>query len=277
MAKAPYPRRRDMITTKHPARSTGKRSRAAAQAGPMTLTIDIGGTGLKAGLISPGGELIGERVRVETPVGAEPRKIVALLAALVEPVGPYDRVSVGFPGVVRGGVIRTAANLGNEEWIGYDLASALSKTLKKAVRVMNDADLQGLGAISGMGMEMVITLGTGFGSGIYHDGHVGPHLELAHHPFRQGETYEEQLSNKARKKIGVHKWNRRVLKAIHTLRALTHFDILYIGGGNVKYIDFKPPEGVILISNVAGLTGGVALWRDNVWRNGSDQAFRRPL
>jgi len=227
-----------------------------------TLAIDVGGTGLKASIVDDAGRLLTDRARIDTPVGAPPKEIVQALVQLVQPLGPYDRVSVGFPGVVREGRVLTAPNLGNKGWKGFDLAGALSKALGKPVRVANDADVQGLAVIAGKGVEMVITLGTGFGTGLYLDGRVGPHLELSHHPFRKGETYDEQLGNAARKEIGKKKWNKRVRRAIDNLRALTNFDHLYIGGGNAKKIDFELDPDVTIVDNSAGLAGGVVLWRD---------------
>jgi polyphosphate glucokinase len=230
--------------------------------GPRTLAIDIGGTGLKASVLDAEGKMLHDRVRVETPVGKPPEGIVEALAGLVAPLPAYDRISVGFPGVVRDGRVRTAANLGHPAWIGFDLARALQKRLKKPTRVVNDADMQGLAAVKGKGVELVVTLGTGFGTALYLDGRLAPHLELAHHPFRKGESYEEQLGNAARKKAGAKKWNKRIQRAIDTLRLLIHFDHLYIGGGNAKKITFTPDADVTIISNEAGIKGGVALWRD---------------
>ncbi len=230
-------------------------------AGRLTLAIDIGGTGLKASVVDEAAQIVTERVRVPTPVGASPQELVRLLASMVAPLGPFDRVSVGFPGVVREGRILTAPNLGNDLWKGYDLARALDIALGKPVRLANDADLQGLAVIAGKGVEMVITLGTGFGTGLYLDGRLGPHLELSHHPFRQGETYDQQLGNAARKAIGGMRWNKRVRKAIGNLRRLTNFDRLYVGGGNAKKIDFALDPDVTIVSNEAGMKGGVALWR----------------
>jgi polyphosphate glucokinase len=227
-----------------------------------TLAIDVGGSGLKASVIDESGRLLTERVRVDTPVGSPPREIVDTLARLVAPLGAYDRVSVGFPGVVRKGRVLTAPNLDNKGWKDYDLAGALGRALGKPVRVANDADVQGLAVIGGRGVEMVITLGTGFGTGLYLDGRLAPHLELSHHPFRKGETYDEHLGNAARKRVGKAKWNRRVKKAIRTLRALTNFDHLYIGGGNAKKIEFELDPDVTIVSNDAGIKGGVALWQD---------------
>lgn len=228
----------------------------------LTLAFDIGGTHLKAAVIDEEAELVGEPARIDTVPKQPPREVVARLVEMVRPLGAFDRVSVGFPGVVRAGRILTAANLGTELWQGFDLGQALAEALGKPVRVANDADLQGLAVIAGKGVEMVITLGTGFGTGLYQDGRLGPHLELAHHPFRQGETYDEQVGNVARKKIGNERWNKRVAKAIANMRHLTNFDRLYIGGGNARKIDFKVDADVTLVSNIAGLKGGIALWRD---------------
>jgi polyphosphate glucokinase len=184
-----------------------------------------------------------------------------------------DRVSVGFPGVVRRGKILTAHNLGQKAWTGFDLDLALTRKLKKPVRVLNDADIQGLGAIKGKGVEVVITLGTGVGSSLAEDGRLSTHLELAHHPFRKGETYEEQLGKAALEKIGKRRWRKRVARAIETLRALTHFDHLYIGGGHAKELEGKLPPKVSLVSNELGMKGGIWLWRER--GPGSTDIFRR--
>ena len=142
-----------------------------------------------------------DRVRVETPRPSDPKNVLAALAMLAASLPPYDRISVGFPGVVRGGRVLTAPNLGTKAWHGFDLAAELERILGKPARVANDADLQGLAVISRRGVEMVLTLGTGFGTGLYWDGRPAPHLELAHHPFRKGKTYEQQLGEAARRKV----------------------------------------------------------------------------
>ena len=141
-------------------------------------------------------------------------------------------------------------------------SEALSKKLDKPVRVANDADVQGWGVIAGDGVELVITLGTGFGSALFLDGKLVPNLELAHHRFDKGLTYEEKLGDAARKKIGKKKWNRRLLKAIRTLEHAFNYDRLYIGGGNAKQIIMRLPSNTKIVENVAGLLGGLALWRD---------------
>ncbi|MDB6154610.1 MAG: chromosome partitioning protein ParA [Chthoniobacteraceae bacterium] len=256
------------VVARPPARKA-KRSSTAQK----TLAIDIGGTGLKASLLDQEGEMLTERVRVETPPECPPALMVETLAKLVAPLAGYDRVSVGFPGVVRRGKIMTAHNLGQKQWKGFDLDLALTQKLGKPVRVLNDADIQGLGAISGRGVEMVITLGTGLGSSLAEDGRLSTHLELAHHPFRKGETYEEQLGNAALEEAGKKSWNRRVEHAIEALRILTNFDHLYIGGGNAKAIRFELPRDVSVVSNELGMRGGIWLWRER--SPGSTDIFRR--
>jgi polyphosphate glucokinase len=242
---------------------------------PLTLAIDIGGTGLKACLLDDNGEMVSERARVDTPHNALPDQIVEVLVKLVEPLTGYERVSVGFPGVVRRGKIVTAPNLGTEVWKGYDLDLALTTRLGKPVRVLNDADVQGLGAISGKGVEMVITLGTGLGSSLFEDGRSAPHMEFAHHPFRKGDTYEEQLGNAALEEAGKKRWNKRVARAIESLRTLTNFDHLYIGGGNARLLNFELPPDVSVVSNEFGMRGGIWLWKER--SPGSTSIFRWEL
>ena len=227
-----------------------------------TLAIDVGGTHLKASVVNERGRLLDEPVRIDTPVGSPPGAIVQALVKLVAPLGAFDRVSVGFPGVLRGGRVLTAPNLEHPEWKGFELDAALAHALGKPVRSGNDADVQGLGVIAGHGVEMIITLGTGFGTGLYVDGRPAPHLELGHHPFRKGKSYEELLSNAARKQAGNKKWNKRLKKAIDTIRALVTFDHLYIGGGNAKKVDLDLPRDVTVVDNVAGIAGGIRLWQD---------------
>jgi polyphosphate glucokinase len=232
-----------------------------ASAEGRILAIDIGGTGLKAAILSSEGEMLTERIRIVTPHPVTPEGLVDALMKLVEPLAGFDHVSVGFPGVVRNGKIITAPNLGTDVLKGFDLAAALQERFGKPVRVINDADMQGYGAIEGKGLEMVITLGTGFGSALFFDGQLAPHLEIAHLPFRKDKDYDQQIGDKARKKIGKKTWNRRVERAIKNLRMLTNFDKLYIGGGNAARITFKLDPDIKIISNDSGVRGGAWLWR----------------
>ncbi len=229
-------------------------------AGPFTLAIDIGGTGIKALTLDPSGTPINDRTRIKTPKHATPKDVVEIARELAKAQPGYDRVSVGFPGVVKDGVIYTAANLGRG-WEGFDLGRALHRKLKFPVRVANDADIQGLGCVSGHGLELVITLGTGFGSVLFADG-TRVHLELGHHPFHRGKTYEDELGDRALKKKGRKKWIKLLKEAIAELQRTFNYDALFIGGGNSRLINFKVPSNVRTISNEDGLLGGIALWRE---------------
>src|SRR5579864_5440382 len=115
-----------------------------------TLAIDIGGTGIKAIKLDEDGKAISERTRIPTPKKATPKAVIGLIRELAKMLDGFERVSVGFPGVVKDGVVYTAPNLG-KGWSGFELEKALQKKLGLPVRVANDADVQGLGAVSGKG------------------------------------------------------------------------------------------------------------------------------
>ena len=225
-----------------------------------TLAIDVGGTGLKASVLDARGRMIVDRVRVDTPYPCSPKVLVKALVELVKPLPAFDRVSVGFPGYIRDGKVITAPHFGNRIWHGFDLVKALEVKFGKAVRVLNDADMQGLAAIEGKGLELVVTLGTGVGTGWFRNGELMPHLELAHHQVHNGKSYNEYIGKKALKKIGIRKWNYRVQQVIKILHDLFQFDKIHIGGGNARNINFKLDAHVQLVSNQNGILGGFMLW-----------------
>jgi polyphosphate glucokinase len=253
---------------------------APPPAHPFTLAIDVGGTGLKASVLSKDGAMVADRVKVDTTYPMPPdgdTGLVTTLAKLVEPLPESDRVSCGFPGMVREGHVLSAPHFVTkkgpgsdvdkkllEAWSGFDLATALATALGKPTKVANDADVQGAAVVQGHGLELVITLGTGFGTAVFMSGHLLPHIELAHHPFRKGETYNEQLGEAARKDAGDERWNRRVREAIDCLDGLFFFDHLYIGGGNARRVDRddlgEVLERITVVDNTAGILGGVKLW-----------------
>lgn len=228
-----------------------------------TLAIDIGGTGLKAMLLGPDGAQLTERFRIETPRPATPPALLAALFDLITPIGPFDRVSVGFPGVVVDGVTRTAPNL-DPAWTDFDLGKVIRDKTGKPTRVLNDAGVQGYGIIEGKGLEMVLTFGTGMGTALYYNGTYIPNLELAHHPFGDDKgTYEDYVDDKALDENGKKKWNKRVRRVIDQILPIWNPRVLYLGGGNAKHIKGEElPPNVKIADNIAGLTGGIALWRD---------------
>ena len=236
----------------------GKGGRAGP---PFTLAIDIGGTHIKASVLDRAGKPIVDRVDAPTPHPAPPAAILELIRAIAGALPAFDRISAGFPGVVRRGRVITAPNLGTEAWHNFPLAAKLEKQLGKPARVLNDAEVQGLGVIAGSGLECVLTFGTGMGSAIYRDGLLMPHLELGQHPVVEEQDLRPVCRRgPALKKLGAAKWNRRVSRVIALVRTLLNFDHLYLGGGNAVHITLELPRDVTIVSNLAGITGGVRLW-----------------
>ena len=228
---------------------------------PITLAIDIGGSGLKAMLLDSAGKPVSERERVDTPDVASPGNVLRGLDKLRKQLPAFDRISVGFPGVIKRGIVYTAVNL-HPAWQNYHLQAELEKRWGKPARVANDAAVQGYGAIHGFGVELALTLGTGLGSALFTDGRLCPGLELGHHPWKKDREYEHYLGRHGLDKYGKKQWNKLLQEAIEQTLHLFNWDHLYLGGGNAKKIEFEPPRNVRIISNEAGLLGGVALWRE---------------
>lgn len=237
-----------------------KASRAKKTSVARILAIDIGGTGLKAAIVDTKGNFLTDRLRVKTPSHPVPGKIVPALVKLVAPLTGYDHISIGFPGYVRDGMVFTAANLGTKAWKGYKLAHVIEKKLGKPARLNNDADVQGLAIIRGKGLELVCTLGTGFGTAWFRDGELMPHMELAHMPIHHMDDFDAYIGEQERRKIGDKEWNKRVKKLIPILATVMNYDRLYLGGGNSRRITFKLPRNVLLASNDAGMEGGAFVW-----------------
>ncbi len=228
-----------------------------------TLSIDIGGSHIKATILDQEGNSVKEYEKTPTPSPASPENLINAIKNLIKDFPPYDQISAGFPGYVKNGTVFTAPNLGTDLWAKTDLQKLLKDTLGKNAIVVNDADMQGMGVIDGKGFEMVITLGTGFGTAFFKDGFLLPHLELAHHPFSKKGTYDEYLGDKAYHEIGDDRWNKRVKKVIDVLKTVFNYDFLYIGGGNSSEIDFKLDDNVKIVSNRQGIKGGPRLWQQN--------------
>jgi polyphosphate glucokinase len=235
-------------------------ARTGDAAGPITLAIDIGGTGLKMQALSPEGKPVSDRLRVPTPNPATTTAILDALDELKVSLPLFDRVSIGFPGVIKQGKTLTAANL-DPGWIGFPLAKTLEKRWGKPVRMANDSAVGGYAVVQGKGVELVITLGTGMGSALFTDGALCPGLELGHHPWRK-KTYEEYLGRRGLEKYGVKRWNKLLKRAVEQTAATFNWDTLYLGGGNAKKVTLDHGPEIKIISNEEGLLGAMALWRD---------------
>lgn len=225
------------------------------------LSIDIGGSNVKATLLDQDGKLLTDYKKTATPVPATPEKLIAVISGLAESLPGYDKISAGFPGYVKDNIVFTAPNLGTQYWKGYKLGDKLTHTLGKPARVVNDADMQGLGIASGKGYEIVVTLGTGFGTAFLYNGVLLPHMELAHHPVSKDRDYDVYIGEQALIKEGEEKWNKRMRKVLMILQTVFNYDHLYIGGGNAKKLNFSLAKNISIVSNKNGIKGGARLWR----------------
>ncbi|HUZ60426.1 MAG TPA: ROK family protein [Hanamia sp.] len=228
------------------------------------LAIDIGGSHIKATILNMEGVFLKEYERENTPQPPSPEKVVSLIKELASRFHEYDKITAGFPGYIKEGIVKTAPKLGNELWKDYNLQKQLENTLGKPALVINDADLQGLSLGKGKGFEMVITLGTGFGSAMMKDGILLPHLEMSQHPITKNMNYNDYIGEAALIKKGEKKWNKRMAKVIQILKTVFNYDHLYISGGNAKLITFKLDKSVTIENNKDGIKGGAVLWKQTL-------------
>src|ERR1700743_1037576 len=224
------------------------------------LSIDIGGSHIKGTILNEKGELLKKYEKVPTPLPSTPENLIAATKTLVKDFPEYNRISVGFPGYVKDGGVKTAPNLSNEAWKDFDLAGAFKKELGQETQVVNDADMQGLGVVDGKGLELVVTLGTGFGTAWLLNGNLLPHMEFSHQPFSKSKSYDKYIGEAALEKEGDKKWNKRMKKVFETLKTVFNYDFLYIGGGNSDKLTFKLDKNMKIVSNADGIKGGSRLW-----------------
>ncbi|MEO8823408.1 MAG: ROK family protein [Ginsengibacter sp.] len=225
------------------------------------LSIDIGGSHIKATVINYNGNFLQKYEREDTPNPPSPENVVKLIIELANRFPHYDKVTAGFPGYIKYGVVKTAPKLSNKMWKDYDLQKELQSQLGKPTLVINDADLQGLSLAEGYGVEMLITLGTGFGSAVLQDGILMPHLEMSQHPITKNKNYNDYLGQAAVDKVGKKRWNKRLKKVIEILKTVFNYDHLYISGGSAKLIDFKLDDNISIADNREGIKGGMVLWK----------------
>lgn len=224
------------------------------------LSIDIGGTNIKACLLSPTGKLLTDFKKTPTPKNSTPAAVLKAIEELTKDFKSFTKISIGFPGYVKEGVVQTAPNLAENKWAGVDLAQQVSNLFGKPVRLINDADQQGLGIVSGKGLEIVFTLGTGFGTALLFDGELLPHLELSHLPINKTDDYDDFIGDRGFHKVGKKKWNKRLKYLIEIYKTVFNYDQLYIGGGNSNEINFELDKNIKLVSNKDGIKGGAKLW-----------------
>jgi polyphosphate glucokinase len=212
-----------------------------------TLVIDVGGTNVKV-------LATGKRTPIKIPSGTHmtPRRMVTeVLSATAD--WEYDRISIGFPGPVKDDrPLHEPWNLG-KGWVGFNFRRAF----KKPVKLINDAAMQALGSYDG-GRMLFLGLGTGLGSTMIHDGALIP-LELAHLPYRSGESYEAWVGNAGMHDLGKKRWRKHVLEIIDLFKAALEVDYVVLGGGNARHMD-DLPRYVRVGGNANAFKGGFRMW-----------------
>ncbi len=221
----------------------GKKKRDATPT--EVLGIDIGGTGMKAGVVDlTTGELVSERFRIPTPQPADPENMAPVVAELVEHFGHRGPIGAAFPAIVKSGVIHSAANI-DPKWLGTDAAALLADAVGQEVVMLNDADAAGLaevgfGAARGVdGVVLVLTFGTGIGSGLFVDGELVPNTELGHLQLDGHVDVEDWAAASAREREGLSwkAWAPRVDRYLEHVCFLFSPDMIVIGGGASKSFD----------------------------------------
>lgn len=226
---------------------------------PTTLSIDVGSTNVKAQTVGPRGAPRSDRIKFETPDPLTPRSLTAIIHDVAEPLRPFDRVSVGLPGIVHRGVVFALPVLGDHRLKRFRLADLLEKSLGRPVRLMNDAEMHALGVIQRQGAELILTFGTGLGTALFLNGERGGRMEFIPTPSGR-EPKGGVFGDASRKMLGNSEWSRRVMRLIEVLRETTNFDRCYVGGGNAKKLKGRLPRGVTKVDNSAATLGGVRLW-----------------
>jgi polyphosphate glucokinase len=244
--------------------------------GKKAIGIDIGGTGIKAALVDiKRGELVSERIRVETPAGGEPEAIAEACKSIIESLGVSHRnypVGLCFPAVVKHGFTQSAANV-SKRWIGLNADELFDKTLNRHTHVINDADAAGLAEVKfgagrgSHGLTIMTTLGTGIGTALFYNGVLIPNAELGHLEI-EGVDYETKAAYSAMEREGLsfEKWAVRLQKYYSTLERLLVPDLFIVGGGVSKnhekflpLLKLNTPIVPATTKNSAGIIGAASL------------------
>lgn len=241
----------------------------------MTLALDCGGLFIKGSVLDLAGTMHSNPKVVPTPYPLTPQRLIEVFEEIASSLPKFDRITVGLPGMIRHGVVIYTPHYINVDgphtrmdpdlksaWIGLDFRGLVSDHFGKDAIVLNDAEVHGAGVITGSGLEVVITLGTGLGFSVFDGGKLAPHFELSHATVRRGTTYDQWIGELTRRQLGDLFWSRRIRTMIDELRPVFHWDRVYVGGGNSRRIRNSEFLGddVVIVPNNAGLHGGVRAW-----------------
>jgi polyphosphate glucokinase len=229
--------------------------------------------GLKGSVLDHEGAMLADPVRVPTPYPMAPEHFAAVLGELAGRLPRAGRATIGMPGMIRHGRVITTPHYITtggpftpvdpelaRAWDHFDAQGALARTLGIPTRVVNDAEVHAAAVVSGTGLEVTFTFGTGLGCAVFDDGSLVPKIELSRAPVREGVIYDEWLGDKALKAIGDEAWSLRVRDAVAGLRPMFVWDRLFVGGGNAQRLTVDLGDDVTIVPNEAGISGGIRLW-----------------
>jgi polyphosphate glucokinase len=234
------------------------------------LGIDVGGSGIKGAVVDiETGKLTVERHRIATPQPATPEKIAKTIKEIAKHFDYKGKIGVGYPAVIKNGVIKTAANIDKSN-IEINADKLFSKITGNEVYVINDADAAGIAENSfGHGKDidgtvLFLTVGTGIGSALFINGKLVPNTEFGHLFMHNGLIAEKYTSDAARKTEDLKwsKWGMRFNKYLQHLELLLSPKLFIIGGGVSKKMEkFKnkitidTPVKPAMLLNEAGIIG----------------------
>jgi polyphosphate glucokinase len=242
----------------------------------IILGVDLGGSGIKGALVdTQTGELVSERIRIETPQPATPKAIANTLQELVKQFQYSGPIGCGFPATVHHGITFTAANI-DSSWINTKVEKLFTETIKNPCYVLNDADAAGIAEMKfgegkdHNGVVMMITIGTGLGSAIFVNQNLIPNTELGH-LILNDQIAEHYCSDAARQKedLSWNKWGKRFNKYLSRLQFLFNPDLIILGGGASKHfekyqekIKIRTPVTTAKTLNTAGIIGAALYAQD---------------
>ena len=234
------------------------------------LGIDIGGTGIKGALVNvETGEMITERHRIPTPSSRKPEEMAEVVAQIVEHFSYKGPVGCGFPSIVKQGVCKSEGNL-HKSWVGVNIDELFTKVSGQPFTVVNDADAAGYASINyGVGkgrdgLVIMVTIGTGLGSGVFYNGVLLPNFELGQIPYKKYKKIETwaAASAKERENLSYEKWGKRFNKFLKLVELITAPDLIIVGGGTSKkwrefqhFIDIDTEVVKAELMNNAGIIG----------------------
>lgn len=237
------------------------------------LGIDVGGSGMKGGIVNiETGEMISERHRIPTPVPRTPEAMADVIAQIVEHFDYKGKVGCGFPTVIKKGICKSPGNL-DPSWLGINVEELFEKKTGLDFTVVNDADIAGYASMEygvGKGKEglvVMITIGTGLGSGAFYDGKLIPNFELGQIPYKKYKKIELWAAASAKEREGLtyKKWGKRFNKFLNYVDLIIAPDLILLGGGTSKdfdefkkYITIQTPVIPAELQNHAGIIGAAA-------------------